>query len=76
MANPRMEGTHKPINRAESLSPLNHRTSEKTRERNAESSINRSVIVNLLSIKIYFKSVINIPQIYYWYINLINFNVK
>ena len=76
MANPRMEGTHKQINRAESLSPLNHRTSENTRERNAESSINRSVIVNLLSIKIYFKSVINIPQIYYWYINLINFQIK
>jgi hypothetical protein len=55
---------------------LNHRTSENTRERNAESSINRSVIVNLLSINIYFKSIINIPQIYYWYINLINFKVK
>lgn len=50
MANPRMEGTHRPMNRPASLSPLNHSTSENTRERNAASNINRSVIVNFLSI--------------------------
>lgn len=39
IANPRIEGTHRPINIAASFSPLNHKSSEKIKEENAEISI-------------------------------------
>jgi hypothetical protein len=35
IANPRIEGTHKPTNIPASFSPLNHKSSEKIHEENA-----------------------------------------
>ncbi len=54
MANPNIDGTHSPTKIAPSLFPINHRVSEKTRERNAERSINISALVSFLNIKIWF----------------------
>ena len=50
MANPRIEGTQSPINIAASFSPLNHKSSEKIKEENAEISIMKSEGVNFFSI--------------------------
>ena len=44
-----MDGTQIPINIAAFASPLKYNTSEKTRERNAETNRNLSVIENFLS---------------------------
>lgn len=49
MAKPRMEGTHKPMNIAASFSPVNHRYSEKMRDKNADNNMIRSDGVNFLS---------------------------
>ena len=48
MANPKIEGTQRPINIAASFSPLNHNNSENISEANAETSISRSEVVNFL----------------------------
>jgi hypothetical protein len=50
MANPKIEGTQRPIKIAASLSPLNHEISEKIKDRNAAASISKSAGVNFLSI--------------------------
>jgi hypothetical protein len=50
MPKPRIDGTHRPIKMAESCSPLNHKNSANTRERKAESSNRKSVMVNFLNI--------------------------
>lgn len=50
IANPRIEGTHKPINIAASFSPLNHSNSEKINDENAAISIKKSEGVNFFSI--------------------------
>lgn len=50
MANPKIEGTQRPINIAASFSPLNQSNSENIREANAETSINISEVLNLFII--------------------------
>lgn len=50
IANPRIEGTHNPINIAASFSPLNQSNSEKIKEENAAISIRISEVVNFFSI--------------------------
>lgn len=49
IANPRIEGTHNPINIAASFSPLNQSNSEKIKEENAAISISISEVVNFFS---------------------------
>jgi hypothetical protein len=50
IANPKIEGTHKPIKIPASFSPLNHKTSEKIREEKAATNISVSENVNFLNI--------------------------
>lgn len=50
MANPKIEGTHKPIKMAASFSPLNHNNSENIKEVNAETSISMSEALNFFII--------------------------
>ena len=50
IANPRIDGTQSPINMPDSFSPLNHRYSEKTSDKNAAASIRKSEGVNFLNI--------------------------
>ena len=45
----RIEGTHKPMKSADSLSPVNHRYSEKMSDRNADVNMRISEGVNFLS---------------------------
>ncbi|MFM7720430.1 MAG: hypothetical protein ACKO52_04710 [Sediminibacterium sp.] len=49
IANPRIEGTHNPINIAASFSPLNQSNSEKIKEENAAISISKSEVVSFFS---------------------------
>lgn len=49
-----MEGTQRPRNKAEVVSPLKYNTSEKTSESMAERNNNLSVIVNFLTLNIIF----------------------
>lgn len=63
IANPRIEGTHKPIKIADSFSPLNHNSSEKIKERNAAVSINKSEAVKFLNIKSLFSINITLKTI-------------
>ncbi len=49
IANPRIEGTHNPINIAASFSPLNQSNSEKIKEENAAISISISEVVSFFS---------------------------
>ncbi len=46
-----MDGTHRPINKAESFSPLNHSASEKISERIAETIRSLSAVVNFLNME-------------------------
>jgi len=49
-----MEGTQIPIKIPASLSPLNHKISEKISDKNAAMNIKKSVGVNFLNMNIYF----------------------
>jgi hypothetical protein len=57
IANPNIDGTHKPIKILASLSPWNHNISENIRDKNAETNIKISGTVNFLNItlKFYFE---------------------
>ena len=46
----RIEGTHKPMKSADSLSPVNHRYSEKIRDKKADDNMSISEAENFLSI--------------------------
>jgi len=48
-----MEGTHKPINIPASFSPLNHKYSEKIKDKKADTSISVSDSVNFLNILVF-----------------------
>jgi len=50
MANPKIDGTHKPIKMPASFSPLNHKYSEKIKDKKAEVNIRKSDNVNFLNI--------------------------
>ena len=50
MANPKIEGTHKPIKMPASFSPLNHKNSENSKDKKADTSIRESDNVNFLNI--------------------------
>jgi hypothetical protein len=54
MANPRIEGTHRPTNKAPSLSPLNHISSEKIKVISAKINKIESVLLSLFNIIFYF----------------------
>lgn len=51
MAKPKIEGTQRPTNIAAFSSPLNHNISENTRDKKAETSIKKSLVVSFLSIR-------------------------
>ena len=53
MANPRIEGTHKPIKMPASFSPLNHKYSENIKDKKADVNIRKSDNVNFLNIFFY-----------------------
>ena len=54
MANPIIEGTQIPTNIPASLSPLNHKISENIKDKNADTNINISVVVNFLNMNLIF----------------------
>ena len=69
MANPIIEGTQIPINMPACLSPLNHKISENIKDRNADTNINISVVVNFLNMNLIFTKY-NIFILPHWYLTL------
>ena len=54
MAKPSIEGTQSPIKMPASFFPVNHKYSEKTKEKKAEANIKKSEGVNFLNIDYYY----------------------
>ncbi len=54
MAKPKIDGTQSPTNSAPCLSPLNHISSEKIKVPRAKSNKSLSVLLNLLSMFLFF----------------------